>query len=54
VNHWQKGKTALRADWFDTFCISPDKIRAIGRVDWPTCARTTDRFDLERPQSITS
>jgi len=44
----------VRDDWFDTFRIDPDKLRAIGRMGGPTYARTTDRFDLERPQSTTS
>jgi flavin reductase (DIM6/NTAB) family NADH-FMN oxidoreductase RutF len=29
--------------------IDPDKLRAIGRMGGPTYARTTDRFDLQRP-----
>jgi flavin reductase (DIM6/NTAB) family NADH-FMN oxidoreductase RutF len=39
----------VRDDWFDTFRIDPDKLRAIGRMGGPTYARTTDRFDIERP-----
>ena len=44
----------VRDDWFDTFRIDPDKLRAIGRMGGPTYARTTDRFNIERPQSTTS
>ncbi len=39
----------VRDDWFDTFRIDPDKLRAIGRMGGPTYTRTTDRFDMERP-----
>lgn len=31
--------------------IDPDRLRAIGRMGGPTYARTTDRFDLERPKT---
>jgi flavin reductase (DIM6/NTAB) family NADH-FMN oxidoreductase RutF len=33
----------------ENFRIDPDKLDAIGRMGGPTYARTTDRFDLERP-----
>jgi flavin reductase (DIM6/NTAB) family NADH-FMN oxidoreductase RutF len=35
---------------FSDFRIDPDKLRAIGRMGGPTYARTTDRFNLERPK----
>jgi flavin reductase (DIM6/NTAB) family NADH-FMN oxidoreductase RutF len=35
---------------FEGYRINPDKLRAIGRMGGPTYARTTDRFDLERPK----
>ena len=35
---------------FDDYRIDPDKLRAIGRMGGPAYARTTDRFDLERPK----
>jgi flavin reductase (DIM6/NTAB) family NADH-FMN oxidoreductase RutF len=34
---------------FDNFRIDHDQLRAIGRMAGNTYARTTDRFDLERP-----
>jgi flavin reductase (DIM6/NTAB) family NADH-FMN oxidoreductase RutF len=34
----------------DHFKIDPDKLRAVGRMAGATYARTTDRFDLERPK----
>lgn len=33
----------------DNYRIDPDKLRTIGRMGGNTYARTTDRFDLERP-----
>jgi flavin reductase (DIM6/NTAB) family NADH-FMN oxidoreductase RutF len=33
----------------DQFKIDPDRLRAIGRMGGATYARTTDRFDMERP-----
>ena len=33
----------------ENFRIDPDKLRAVGRMAGSTYARTTDRFDLERP-----
>ena len=30
--------------------IDPDLLRAVGRMGGPTYARTTDRFNLERPK----
>jgi flavin reductase (DIM6/NTAB) family NADH-FMN oxidoreductase RutF len=39
----------VRQDLIDNFRIDPDKLRAIGRMAGSTYARTTDRFDLERP-----
>jgi flavin reductase (DIM6/NTAB) family NADH-FMN oxidoreductase RutF len=35
---------------FEDYRIDPDKLRAIGRMGGPTYTRTTDRFDLQRPQ----
>lgn len=35
---------------FEEYRIDPDKLRAIGRMGGPTYARTTDRFDLQRPK----
>ncbi len=34
---------------FDDYKIDPDRLRAIGRMAGPTYARTTDRFDMDRP-----
>lgn len=34
---------------FDGYKIDPDRLRAIGRMAGPTYARTTDRFDMDRP-----
>ena len=34
---------------FDSYRIDPDLLRAVGRMGGPTYARTTDRFNLERP-----
>jgi flavin reductase (DIM6/NTAB) family NADH-FMN oxidoreductase RutF len=34
----------------DNFAIDPDKLHAVGRMGGPTYARTTDRFNLERPK----
>jgi flavin reductase (DIM6/NTAB) family NADH-FMN oxidoreductase RutF len=34
---------------FDDYRIDPDKLATIGRMGGNTYARTTDRFDLERP-----
>ncbi len=39
----------VREDLIDDFRIDPDKLRAIGRMAGSTYARTTDRFELERP-----
>ena len=36
---------------FDNYRIAPEKLRAVGRMGGPSYARTTDRFDLERPNS---
>jgi flavin reductase (DIM6/NTAB) family NADH-FMN oxidoreductase RutF len=33
----------------ENFKIDPDKLGAIGRMGGPTYARTTDRFDMQRP-----
>lgn len=35
---------------FDDYRIAPEKLRAVGRMGGPSYARTTDRFDLERPK----
>jgi len=35
---------------FDNYRIAPEKLRAVGRMGGPSYARTTDRFDLERPK----
>ena len=35
---------------FDDYRIDPVKLRAIGRMGGPMYARTTDRFDLQRPK----
>jgi flavin reductase (DIM6/NTAB) family NADH-FMN oxidoreductase RutF len=35
---------------FDNFRIDADKLRAIGRMGGPTYARTTDRFNMDRPR----
>jgi flavin reductase (DIM6/NTAB) family NADH-FMN oxidoreductase RutF len=37
-------------DLFDQYRIDADKLRAVGRMGGPTYARTTDRFDLQRPK----
>lgn len=34
----------------DNLRVDPDVLHAIGRMGGPTYARTTDRFDLERPE----
>ena len=39
----------VREDIIEDFRIDPDKLRAIGRMAGSTYARTTDRFELERP-----
>jgi flavin reductase (DIM6/NTAB) family NADH-FMN oxidoreductase RutF len=39
----------VREDLIEDFRIDPDKLRAIGRMAGSTYARTTDRFELERP-----
>jgi flavin reductase (DIM6/NTAB) family NADH-FMN oxidoreductase RutF len=36
-------------DYIEDFRIDPDKLRAVGRMAGSTYARTTDRFELERP-----
>ena len=40
----------IREDLVENFRIDPDKLRAVGRMAGATYVRTTDRFDLERPQ----
>lgn len=35
---------------FENYRIDPDLLRAVGRMGGPTYARTTDRFNLERPK----
>lgn len=35
---------------FSDFKVDPDLLRAIGRMAGPTYARTTDRFNMERPK----
>jgi flavin reductase (DIM6/NTAB) family NADH-FMN oxidoreductase RutF len=35
--------------FIENFRIDPDKLRAVGRMAGSTYARTTDRFELERP-----
>ena len=37
-------------DLFEDFRIDADKLRAIGRMGGQTYARTTDRFDIQRPK----
>ncbi|MBC8165532.1 MAG: flavin reductase family protein [Bryobacteraceae bacterium] len=37
---------------FDQYRIDPDKLNAVGRMGGPTYARTTDRFNLERPKVL--
>jgi flavin reductase (DIM6/NTAB) family NADH-FMN oxidoreductase RutF len=39
----------VREGIIENFRIDPDKLRAVGRMAGSTYARTTDRFDLERP-----
>jgi flavin reductase (DIM6/NTAB) family NADH-FMN oxidoreductase RutF len=39
----------VREEIIENFRIDPDKLRAVGRMAGSTYARTTDRFDLERP-----
>src|SRR5271154_3781787 len=39
----------VRQDLIENFRIDPDKLRAVGRMAGSTYARTTDRFELERP-----
>jgi flavin reductase (DIM6/NTAB) family NADH-FMN oxidoreductase RutF len=36
---------------FDDFRIDPDRLRAIGRMGGAAYARTTDRFEMERPKA---
>ena len=36
---------------FDNYEIDPDKLHPIGRMGGPTYTRTTDRFDMTRPQT---
>jgi flavin reductase (DIM6/NTAB) family NADH-FMN oxidoreductase RutF len=36
-------------DYIEDFRIDPDKLRAVGRMAGSTYARTTDRFELQRP-----
>ncbi|MGC1783925.1 MAG: flavin reductase family protein [Acidobacteriaceae bacterium] len=40
----------IRESVLDNFRIDPDKLHAIGRMAGSTYARTTDRFDMERPK----
>ena len=40
----------LADELFEDYRINPDRLRAVGRMGGPTYARTTDRFDLERPK----
>ncbi|MHB8301577.1 MAG: flavin reductase family protein [Acidobacteriaceae bacterium] len=40
----------VRESLLDNFRIDPDKLHAIGRMAGSTYARTTDRFELERPK----
>ena len=37
-------------NYCDNFRVDPDKLRAIGRMGGMTYARTTDRFELVRPE----
>ena len=37
----------------DNYRIDPDASRPIGRMGGPNYARTTDRFDLPRPEQST-
>jgi flavin reductase (DIM6/NTAB) family NADH-FMN oxidoreductase RutF len=37
---------------FSEYRIDPDILRPIGRMGGPTYARTTDRFNLERPKIV--
>jgi flavin reductase (DIM6/NTAB) family NADH-FMN oxidoreductase RutF len=39
----------VRQDYIENFRIDPGKLRAVGRMGGSTYARTTDRFELERP-----
>ncbi len=39
----------VREDFIENFRIDPDKLHAVGRMAGSTYARTTDRFELERP-----
>ncbi len=40
----------VREALLDNFRIDPDKLHAIGRMAGSTYARTTDRFEMERPK----
>ena len=40
----------VRESLIDNFRIDPEKLHAIGRMAGATYARTTDRFELERPK----
>lgn len=40
----------IREDLLDDFRIDPDKLKAIGRMAGSTYARTTNRFEMERPK----
>ncbi|MBM3776299.1 MAG: flavin reductase family protein [Acidobacteria bacterium] len=42
----------VRDELFSDYKIDPDRLRPIGRMGGPTYTRTTDRFDLPRPQKI--
>jgi flavin reductase (DIM6/NTAB) family NADH-FMN oxidoreductase RutF len=37
---------------FEDYRIDPDRLRPIGRMGGPTYTRTTDRFNMERPQLV--
>jgi flavin reductase (DIM6/NTAB) family NADH-FMN oxidoreductase RutF len=40
----------VRDEVVESFKVDPDKLRAIGRMGGPTYVRTTDRFDMARPE----
>jgi flavin reductase (DIM6/NTAB) family NADH-FMN oxidoreductase RutF len=39
----------IAQDIVNNFSLDPDKLRAIGRMAGATYCRTTDRFELKRP-----
>jgi flavin reductase (DIM6/NTAB) family NADH-FMN oxidoreductase RutF len=41
----------VQDDLFHDFRIDPDKLEAFGRMGGPTYTRTTDRFDMPRPDA---